>query len=87
MPRLLRSVAVSRPIGAYTAYAEGVVAGAGPSRGERSASRLRGADNARDPELAICSHPRLGEVRDDDCPSRGVYGVAVDVIERILTEG
>ena len=52
------------------AYTEGVVAGAGPLRGNRSATRLRGADNARDPELAICSHPRLGEIRDDGCPSR-----------------
>jgi hypothetical protein len=30
-----------------------------------------GADNFRDPDIAICAHPRLGEVRDVGCPSGG----------------
>jgi hypothetical protein len=46
-------------------------AGAGPSRAKQSASRIQGADNVRDPDLAICAHPRLGEVRDDGWSSHG----------------
>jgi len=76
-----------RPIGTSTACAKGVVPGAGPSRGRQSPSRVRASDNTRDPERAICAHPRLGEVRDDGCPVAGIYGVAIDVIERILRRG
>jgi hypothetical protein len=83
---LAEMIGTTRSRVSFFACAEDVVAGAGRSRGRQNPSRLRAADNARDPEVAIRAHPRLGRVRYDVGPSRRVYGGAVDVIESILRQ-
>src|SRR5215471_14604433 len=49
---------------------ENLVAGFGPSCGKCSANQRRTSD-ARDPEVAICTHPWLGKLRDDGGPNCG----------------
>ena len=64
-----------RPIGAQTARAGNRADGADPSPGSRSTGQLPAGDGARDPEVAICAHPDLGEVRNEASPScRDLWG-------------
>jgi hypothetical protein len=57
--------AARRPISAQTARPENLASAARPYRRAQNFGQLRATADARDPDIAIRSHPILGEVRND----------------------
>jgi hypothetical protein len=66
---------IGRSTGPETVRARDLIAGAGPTRGDQSTGRPRVADDARNPAIKICAHPRLGKIRHHRFPGRqGLWG-------------
>jgi len=76
-----------RPIGTSTACAKGVVPGAGPSRGRQSPSRVRASVTPEIPSAQFARIRAWAKYGMTAAQVAGIYGVAIDVIERILRRG